>query len=345
MITRSAPGGQDWTNELAEAFRETDALCKALDLTDPQIAQGARQAAAAFPLRVTRSFAARMTAGNLGDPLLRQVLPLACEQDMTPGFNRDPVGDLTASPVPGLIHKYHGRALLMLTGVCPVHCRYCFRRHFPYTGQGATQDRWPAIRTYLTAHPEIREIILSGGDPLTLSDRHLGQWLDVLAGLPQIVRLRLHTRVPVVLPNRITEPLVRTLTGSRLPVVVVIHCNHPGELDESARQALQQLKSAGMLLLNQSVLLRGVNDQAEILVTLSEALMAAGVVPYYLHQLDPVAGAAHFQVPDPEAARLLDTLAARLPGYLVPRWVREIPGASSKQTPHEVVLKPPSKLR
>ncbi|CAK0782179.1 lysine 2,3-aminomutase [Gammaproteobacteria bacterium] len=335
MIARSDDGEQSrWQDDMADAFRETIVFLKTLDLTDPRLAHEAIRAATAFPLRVPRAFATRMASGNPHDPLLRQVLPLAQELEVTPGFAADPVGDLAATPVPGLIHKYHGRVLIITTGVCPVHCRYCFRRHFPYADQWAAQDRWPAIRDYLIHRPEIREVILSGGDPLTLSDRRLGQWVKDLAELPQITRLRLHTRVPVVLPRRITAPLTETLNSSRLPIVVVIHCNHPDELGEDACQALNRLKSAGMLLLNQSVLLRGINDQVDILATLSEKLMATGVLPYYLHRLDPVAGASHFQVSDLDAANLLKALATQLPGYLVPRWVREDPGADSKQPLH-----------
>jgi EF-P beta-lysylation protein EpmB len=272
-----------------------------------------------------------MRRGDPRDPLLRQVLPLAEEHLAAPGFSTDPVGDLAAMASPGVLHKYQGRVLLTATGACAVHCRYCFRRHFPYTESSAGTDHWQAALDYLAQEPSLREVILSGGDPLTLSERRLAEFIRAAAGIAHLERLRIHTRLPVVLPERITPELVRTLSSTRLSTVVVIHANHANEIDDAVIDALAPMRAAGVTLLNQSVLLRDVNDSAGALVALSETLFAAGVLPYYLHLLDRVQGAAHFEVPEDEARALMQQLTSRLPGYLVPRLVREIAGAPAKQ--------------
>jgi EF-P beta-lysylation protein EpmB len=264
------------------------------------------------------------------DPLLRQVLPLGAELEAVAGFRDDPVGDRPASLGTGLLRKYHGRVLLIATGACAVHCRYCFRRHFPYGEENASADGFAPALERIAADPGIREVILSGGDPLTLSDRRLGELVRRLAAMPHLVRLRIHTRLPVVLPERVDDRLLEWLAGTRLAKIVVVHANHANEIDRPVREALARLRRAGASLLNQSVLLRGVNDDAGALADLSEALFAEGVLPYYLHLLDRVRGAAHFEVPEPEARGTYEALRARLPGYLLPRLVRELPGAPAK---------------
>ena len=297
---------------------------------DPALLPAAYAAAARFPLRVPRRLLRRMRQGDINDPLLRQVLPLAAELDETPGFVADPVGDLAAQVVPGVLHKYHGRALLMVTGACAVHCRYCFRREYPYRQDLARAEAWGPGLAYLAAEASIHEVILSGGDPLTLSNARLKLLLSQLAPIPHVQRLRLHSRQPVVMPERVDADLVALLSSTRLRPVLVIHANHPSELDASVGEALARLAAAGVMLLNQSVLLRGVNDSAEILAGLSEALFAAQVLPYYLHLLDPVRGAAHFDVNEIEASAIMEQLRRRLPGYLIPRLVREQAGQPAK---------------
>jgi L-lysine 2,3-aminomutase len=274
---------------------------------------------------------ARMRRGDPADPLLRQVLPLAEECQVVEGFSPDPVGDLAAHKVPGVLHKYQGRVLLTATGACAIHCRYCFRRHFPYAEANASAEHWRAALDYVTARPDVREAILSGGDPLTLSDRRLSEFVRALEDIPHVERLRLHTRLPVVLPERVTQELCAWLSGTRLRTVVVIHANHAQELDATARAACARLADSGVTLLNQSVLLRGVNDSVAALAQLSEGLFAAGVLPYYLHLLDRVQGAAHFDVTEGVARQLMAGLNACLPGYLVPRLVREVPGSPGKE--------------
>jgi L-lysine 2,3-aminomutase len=283
-----------------------------------------------FSMRVPRGFVARMKKGDPNDPLLLQVLPQAAELGDVPGFTRDAVGDLAARAGRGVLHKYHGRALLIATGSCAVNCRYCFRRHFPYAEETAAADRWQDAIAELRADATIEEVILSGGDPLSLSTAKLAELTGALETIPHIRRVRIHTRLPIVLPERVDATLLDWL--ARLPFgrVVVVHANHANELDASVEGAAADLRAAGATVLNQSVLLRGVNDDADALQALSERLFECGVLPYYLHQLDRVRGAAHFEVDDARARALVDRLAARLPGYLVPRLVREIAGAVSK---------------
>ena len=318
-----------WQTEMAEAVRDPGELLSLLEL-DPRWLEPARRAAAAFPLRVPRPFLARMRKGDPQDPLLRQVLPLAEELQEVPGYARDPVGDLLSRGARGLLHKYRSRVLLITTGACGVHCRYCFRRHFPYAEESAKPDDWREALDYLRRDTSVNEVILSGGDPLTLSDSRLAELMRSLETVQHIKRLRLHTRQPVVLPSRVDDALLGWLSACRLQKVVVLHVNHPREMDASVREAGAKLRGAGASLLNQSVLLRGVNDSAAVLAELSEALFEAQVLPYYLNRLDPVAGAAHFDVPETEALKIMEELRARLPGYLVPKLVREVPGAPSK---------------
>ena len=282
-----------------------------------------------FPIRVPRSYAARMRKGDPADPLLLQVLPLHAERMDVPGFEPDPLRE-TGLASQGVLKKYRGRALLVTTPACPVHCRYCFRRHFPYADQVAAQDRWgPALRT-LRGMTDVTEVILSGGDPLSLTNRRLGQLLHLIEGLEHIDTVRFHTRFPVVLPERVDDGLLTLLSTSRLHTVMVVHCNHANEIDRSVRAALEAVARTGTVLLNQSVLLKGINDNADRLESLSRALFSCGVLPYYLHLLDPVSGAAHFDVPASRGTGLIQELRRRLPGYLVPRLVREEPGQPGK---------------
>lgn len=283
-----------------------------------------------FGLLVPRGYVALMAPSDPRDPLLRQVLPLAEELRSPPGFNADPVGERATVCTPGLLRKYQGRALLLLTGACAIHCRYCFRRHFPYGEDSAQPDRAAGAVRRLAEDPSIREVVLSGGDPLMLDDDPLATLVDKLGAIPHLRRLRLHTRLPIVLPSRITNRLCRILSASRLQPVIVVHTNHARELGAAARSVLKRLHKAGVLLLNQSVLLRGVNDSAYCLAALSEALFECAVVPYYLHLLDRVLGAAHFELDEATAIRILGQLRTLLPGYLVPRLVKEIAGEPYK---------------
>ena len=320
----------DWRALLRDAVRSVGELLELLDLTTEDVPPWA-EAEASFPLLVPRAFVARMRRGDPRDPLLLQVLPTAQEQVVSPGFGEDPIGEGLATAVPGVLHKYRGRALVIATGACAIHCRYCFRRHFPYEEHSAGALR--EALSYLERETTLEEVILSGGDPLSLSDCRLDELLAALEANPHLRRVRFHTRWPVLIPERITDPLLDRISSSRLRPVVVIHANHPRELDDAVGEGLCRL-AARMTVLNQSVLLAGVNDSVAALRGLAERLFELGVLPYYLHALDPVAGAGHFAVADAEAERLVWRLAAELPGYLVPRLVREIPGAPSKVPLH-----------
>ena len=325
MIPRSA----DWKNALAAAVRDPAELLALLELPR-DLLPGARRAAAAFPLRVPRGYVARMRPGDPDDPLLRQVLPLEAELAPQPAYGDDPLAEAAASAAPGVLHKYHGRVLLVATGACAVHCRYCFRRHFPYGEDNPAADDWRAALDYLHAQTDVHEVILSGGDPLLLDDARLAGLVERLVAVPHLRRLRIHSRLPVLLPERVDEALLAWLEATPLEVVWVVHSNHPNEVDTAVGEALARLRRAGATLLNQTVLLRGVNDDAATLGGLSEALFSHGVLPYYLHLLDRVRGAAHFEVPEEEAAAIRVRMQRELPGYLVPRLVRERPGEPGK---------------
>jgi len=319
----------NWRTTLSRAFSRSDEL-----LTTLRLAPVDATPIQAFPLRAPRGFVDRMRPGDPGDPLLRQVLPSADESRDVDGYSADPVGDLDSAIAPGVLQKYPGRALLIVTGACAIHCRYCFRRAYPYASGSLSRRDFQAAIDVLAADPTIEEIILSGGDPLTLTNDKLATLLDALTRIEHIKRIRIHTRIPVVLPERIDPQLLDLICTCPRPVIVVIHCNHAGEIDDSVATAVAGLTQAGATILNQSVLLRGVNDSVDALAELSERLFEIGVLPYYLHQLDPVAGAAHFKVEDTRAIELIDAVANRLPGYLVPRLVREIPGESAKRPLH-----------
>ena len=318
-----------WQQALADAITDPAELLSVLGLDQGSL-PGMRAAARDFPVRVPRGFVARMRRGDPFDPLLLQVLPTAAELIARAGFGTDPVGDLGSRQGAGLLQKYAGRSLLIATGACAVHCRYCFRRHFPYDEETASSHAWQGALDRLSADSAVQEVILSGGDPLSLNDRRLAQLTTALQDIPHIKRLRIHTRQPIVLPERVDAGLLDWLAGVRLQKVIVLHVNHAREIDGQVVKACQDLAGTGATLLNQSVLLAGINDSVEALSDLSEALMAAGVLPYYLHVLDRVSGASHFDVQERVACDLIDQLVARLPGYLVPKLVREVPGMSSK---------------
>jgi EF-P beta-lysylation protein EpmB len=318
-----------WQQEMASALTRPEQLIAALGL-DPSLLGPARAASAEFGLRVPLSYVSRMRHGDPQDPLLRQVLPLGAELDHATGFVPDPLGEKTALRAPGLLQKYRGRALLITTQACAIHCRYCFRREFPYSEQQVDAPRWSAALAEIAGDASLQEVILSGGDPLSLSDARLAALTGALARIPHVSRLRVHTRQPIVLPSRVDDGLLQWIANARWRMVMVLHANHPNELTGDVHDACRRLSGAGVTLLNQTVLLRGVNDDAATLEALSEKLFVCGVLPYYLHVLDRVRGAAHFEVPDERARELAGTLAARLPGYLVPRLVREIDGAPAK---------------
>ncbi len=315
-----------WQRELARAIRDPADLCRALGL-DPALATAAP---AGFPLLVPRPFVARMEHGNPHDPLLRQVLPVGAEAVEQSGFTADPLHEAAALAAPGLVQKYAGRALVLVSGACAVHCRYCFRREFPYAEHGATLAGTEAAVEAIAADETLTEAILSGGDPLMADDARLAALVRRLDAIPHLRRLRIHTRLPIVLPERVTDALVATLAASRLTIVVVVHANHPAELDDAVAVALRRLAAAPALLLNQAVLLAGVNDSAAALRGLSERLVDIGVLPYYLHLLDRVRGAGHFEVPEARGLELHRQLRDTLPGYAVPRLARELPGEPAK---------------
>jgi EF-P beta-lysylation protein EpmB len=339
MVTNSLPARHrglpaTWQQDMAAAITDPGVLLAELgidpSLLDPDGLEGLRRAARDFPLRVPRALVGRMRRGDPDDPLLRQVLARGPEQDAVAGYVTDPLDEAAARRAPGLLQKYQGRALLVTTGACAVHCRYCFRREYDYGADRDGAERWEAALAAIAADPTLSELILSGGDPLSLSNARLGSLLRRAADIPALRRLRIHTRNPIVLPSRIDAGLLQILKASRLPVVLVVHANHAAEIDDSVRAALRALRDTGATLLNQSVLLAGVNDTQDALAELSAALFDAGVLPYYLHELDRVRGTAHFSVPTAQAQQLLQALAARLPGYLVPRLVREEPGRPGK---------------
>ncbi|MCW8807641.1 MAG: EF-P beta-lysylation protein EpmB [Rhodanobacter sp.] len=319
----------DWRQSWRDAVTDGGELLAMVGLQ--HLAGRLPLADAGFPLRVPRGFVARMRHGDPRDPLLLQVLPQLAELEQVAGFVTDAVGDLDARAAHGLLHKYQGRALLIASGSCAINCRYCFRRHFPYGEEIAAAGQWRQAIEHLREDTSISELILSGGDPLALATPKLEELSHGLRELKHLIRLRIHSRLPVVLPERIDAPLLDWLGRLPLQKVVVLHANHANELDADVATACARLRDAGATLLNQSVLLRGINDDATVLADLSERLFAASVLPYYLHQLDRVEGTAHFEVTDARALALMDALRTRLPGYLVPKLVREVGGDCSKR--------------
>lgn len=337
IVTLNTPSREDWLTQLADVITNPDELLRLLNIDADDALHAGIEAKRLFALRVPRSFAARMKKGDPHDPLLRQVVTSQQEFIVTPGFSTDPL-DEQHSVVPGLLHKYHNRALLLVKGGCAVNCRYCFRRHFPYADNQGNKRNWQTALDYIAAHPELDEIIFSGGDPLMAKDHELDWLLSALEAIPHIKRLRIHSRLPVVIPARVTDVLAARFARSSLQILLVNHINHANEIDDEFRAAMAALRQADVTLLNQSVLLRGVNDNAATLAALSNALFDAGVMPYYLHVLDKVQGAAHFLVSDDEARTIMRELLTLISGYMVPKLAREIGGEPSK-TPIDLHLR------
>ena len=318
-----------WQQALVQAFTDPQELLQALEL-DQHMLPASAKVTKQFPLMVPRDFVARMEKGNPHDPLLRQVLALNDELIITPGFQADPLGERQVNPVPGLLHKYHGRVLLTLVGKCAINCRFCFRRHFPYVDNNPGTQGWEQALAYIAADPSIVEVILSGGDPLIANDKVLSSFSARLNQIAHVKRLRIHSRIPIVLPERISPEFLAWSQTVRQQLIMVTHCNHAQEINLPVKTALQRLRETGMTLLNHTVLLKGVNDNIETLVALSEALFAEQVIPYYLHQLDKVQGAAHFEVDLATGQALHYALTQRLSGFMVPKFVFEKAGAKAK---------------
>lgn len=315
-----------WQRILADSLTTSNQLLSRLGLTDQM--QSVDQSPD-FPVRVPEPFVTRMVPGDPHDPLLRQVLAVADERHAMPGFVKDPLDELEG-PMPGVLHKYRSRVLVIYRGGCAINCRYCFRRHFPYQENTLTARDIDGLVSYLKAHPEVNEVILSGGDPLMADDQALSGLFVRLESVSSIHRLRIHTRLPIVIPERVTDLLCQAIATTALPVVMVLHSNHANEIDQSVMDAVSQLRVVCRSVLNQSVILKGINDSADVLIALSERLFEAGIDPYYLNVLDRVSGAHHFDVSDLEVAALHQALLNALPGYLVPKLVREVPGIGHK---------------
>ncbi len=318
---------KNWQTQLSEAITSVDELLEILNL---ESLKSQIYLPTHFELRVPRAFVTKMVVGDAQDPLLKQVLPDQQEQITVTGYVADPLAENAHNPIKGLLHKYQSRVLLTVTGACAIHCRYCFRQHFDYSANMPTASAQADIVDYISAQPEINEVILSGGDPLSVTNRRLFAWLDTLEAIPQLTTIRLHTRLPVVIPARLDDALLDRLAQSRCHIVLVIHCNHANEIDTLTAEALQRARTAGLTLLNQAVLLTGVNNSVAAQVALSQRLFSAGVLPYYLHVLDKVAGAAHFDDDERSSIDLYWKLLAALPGYLVPKLVRELPNRPFK---------------
>jgi len=337
IVTLNTPSREEWLHQLADVITDPDELLQFLGLdSHPELRNGG-DARRLFALRVPRAFAARMRKGDPQDPLLLQVITQSQEFIDAPGYSTDPL-DEQSSVVPGLLHKYHNRALLLVKGGCAVNCRYCFRRHFPYADNQGNKRNWQQALEYIRQQPQLDEIIFSGGDPLMAKDGELDWLISELERIPHLKRLRIHSRLPVVIPARITPALCQRLAESRLQTLLVSHINHAREIDDELREAMHQLKRAGVTLLNQSVLLRGINDSAAALAELSNALFDVGILPYYLHVLDKVQGAAHFYVSDERAREIMRELLGQVSGYMVPKLAREIGGEPSK-TPLDLQLR------
>ena len=319
----------DWQSILQTAIRDSDTLLRAVEI-EPKWVRAIAGETSGFPVLAPAPFVSRIKAGNPNDPLLLQILAVSDEIAPLAFGTTDPLEEHRFNPVPGVIHKYHGRALLMTAGSCAINCRYCFRRHADYAANIVTPARLQEVLDYLRGQQDLTEVILSGGDPLLSSDRKLDELISHLEKIPHIQRLRIHSRLPIVIPQRITEQLCKRLRRSRFQVTLVIHCNHPQEIDADVEQAMTKLRAHKVTLLNQAVLLKNINDSVTTLEALSVELFRIGVLPYYLHTLDPVQGAAHFGQPLQQCKQLYQSLQAKLPGYLLPRLVSEIPGRDSK---------------
>ena len=319
----------DWKTEFSRCVNSTDELLNYLQL-DAQQLSVSQQAALSFPMRVPWPFVRRMEIGNPSDPLLSQVLPVEAEMQPMPGFSPDPLKESDHNPVPGIVHKYHNRLLLIVSPQCAINCRYCFRRHFPYEETRQRKEQWQQALDYISSKPEINEVIFSGGDPLAANDKFLGWLAEQIASIPHIKRLRIHSRLPVVIPSRINQQFFDWATATRLKPIMVLHINHGNEINDELAAGIAQCSANGIVMLNQTVLLKGINDSAEILSELSEKLFDCGVTPYYLHLLDKVQGASHFDINRDKAKQIYGQLQTRLPGFLVPKLVAEIAGKRSK---------------
>lgn len=320
---------QSWQEAMSNLITDPKELFLLLNLPDSLLDE-ANAATRLFPLKTTHSYVARIKKGDINDPLLQQILPLGKELEQKIGYDNDPLKEIAANPLPGLLHKYHGRVLVTLTSACAVNCRFCFRRHFPYQENNPGRRGWENIFSYIRQDETISEVILSGGDPLAVGDQLLTQFCEQLSTIPHVKYLRFHSRIPVVLPQRMTKAFLDWLRNLKFSVVMVVHMNHPNEMNADVSSALSALRDAGATLLNQSVLLKGINDNVETLVKLSETLFAEKVLPYYLHVLDKVQGVQHFDLPLEQAQQLHSALLNRLPGYLVPKLVREDAGELAK---------------
>lgn len=317
-----------WQKVTANAVEDVHLLASLLNIDVDELTETI--AASEFILRVPLTFVSRMRQADLTDPLLLQILPQKQERIDAPRFIKDPLNEQAYNVCPGLVHKYHGRVLLTAAVSCPINCRYCFRRHFPYDENRLTPNTWSPALDYIRNDNSIREVILSGGEPLLLNDRVIDQLLSQIESIKHVKHIRIHSRFPIAVPQRLTTELCARLTGSRCNIALVMHANHPNEIDSQVRMHLKQLVSSSVTLLNQTVLLNGINNSVEVLSELSEKLYGAGVLPYYLHATDPVAGTAHFEVADDQARKLALELSHVLPGYLVPTLVREVSGERAK---------------
>ncbi|MGB1334095.1 MAG: EF-P beta-lysylation protein EpmB [Porticoccaceae bacterium] len=319
----------DWKAELSNCISSIDELLNQLGLKAEDL-NTTEQAASQFPIKVPQPFVKLMQYGNPQDPLLKQVLPITSELQIDSNFSTDPVSESSFNPVPGIVHKYRNRVLMIISPSCAINCRYCFRRHFPYEDNRQSKQQWLKALDYLKTKPEINEVIYSGGDPLAANDNFLSWLTGEIESIKHIKRLRIHTRLPVVIPSRIDDPLLNWLSNTRLKPTVVLHINHANEIDTALSQGVSRLKQAGILVLNQSVLLKGINDNSHQLICLSEKLFDTGILPYYLHMLDPVQGASHFDVPEAQAVEIFNQIQSELPGFLVPKLVQERAGETSK---------------
>ncbi|WP_289028358.1 EF-P beta-lysylation protein EpmB [uncultured Paraglaciecola sp.] len=327
----------NWQKELATAYTDPVSLLNYLNLPVDNFTKDIA-ARRLFPMRVPRPFARRMKKGDALDPLFLQIFTNKYEFNTSAGYSTDPL-DEQKNNQPGILHKYQNRLLLLVRGGCAVNCRYCFRRHFPYSDNHLNKHQWQEALQYIADNPQINEVIYSGGDPLMAKDDFLAWLTQEIEQIPHVTRLRIHTRLPVVIPSRITTELISWFSKSRLKPVMVVHVNHANEIDTEFALAMNKLKQAGVTLLNQAVLLKGVNDSVAQQVALSERLFQVGVMPYYLHVLDKVSGAEHFDLPDSTATELMQDVIKHLPGYLVPKLVREIGGQPGK-TPLDLNLHP-----
>ncbi|CRK85493.1 L-lysine 2,3-aminomutase [Candidatus Providencia siddallii] len=307
--------------QISKTITDPNKLLQLLNLKDRQILNGGINNYKRFPLRVPLSFFYRMKKGDPLDPLLLQVLTVKAELETHLGFSVDPNKEHN-NKIPGLLHKYHNRVLLLVKNSCAVNCRYCFRRYFPYRNNRINKSNWIAAINYIKNNIKIDEVILSGGDPLMAKDYELSWLINKIENILHIKRLRIHTRLPVVIPERITDTLCEIFSCSRLQIIMVTHINHANEINDLLIIAMQKLKRSGVSLFNQSVLLRQINDNFHDLLNLSNALFDAGILPYYLHLLDKVNGAAHFLVTNAEAQQLIKLLLSKVSGYLVPKLVK-----------------------